>query len=221
MFPMEQHFEQAVREVRESSRLDLLFESQGLIRKRTQTAESAFRALANAGYPIHPTFQKGYFRQSSLALHWRSCDPETTLAGEFNLVNIAISPDREIPDDDLSIVNDEQLLWELCIFDSITRGGDGNIGALRFQEGTMDPEVWYLDRYRGLIRLDLDYCEYLTNLVVTKGAYGWQYLFADVRLGGFDYSYVLKSLEAMLRIFPEEFPNHDYTRLAARLEARL
>lgn len=218
---MEQHFEQAVREVRESSRLDLLFEDKGPVRERTQTAESAFRTLADAGYPIDPKFQKCYFRHANLAIQWRSSDPEAVLAGEFNLVNIALSPDREIPEDDPPVTEDEELLWELCVFDSITRGGGGHIGALRFQEGATELEVWYIDRYRGLIRLDLDYCEYLTNLIITKGAYGWQYLFADARLSEYDYGYIVKNLQEMLRTFPEEFPNHDYTQLVARLEDRL
>jgi hypothetical protein len=83
------------------------------------------------------------------------------------------------------------------------------------------PEVWFLDHRHANIRLDLDYRDYLDNLILTKGATRWQYLFADVRLSDREFTRVRESLETMLSIFPDQFPDHDYAALVARFEARL
>lgn len=69
--------------------------------------------------------------------------------------------------------------------------------------------------------MDLDYLGYLEALAVTKGAYGWQYLFTDLSLLNDDLHHVVESVKAMLRRFPDLFPQHDYTQLRERLEERL
>lgn len=69
--------------------------------------------------------------------------------------------------------------------------------------------------------MDVDYCGYLAALLVTKGTYGWQYLFADVSLADDIHHHTVENARRMLEVFPRLFPGYDYAPLAARLEARL
>lgn len=68
--------------------------------------------------------------------------------------------------------------------------------------------------------MEVTYREYLDALLVTKGTYGWQYLYTDVSLGR-GFGGVRRYLQGMIELFPEIFPNHDYSPLVERLEARL
>ena len=72
----------------------------------------------------------------------------------------------------------------------------------------------------GFFKLDLTYSQYVEALVITKGVYGWQYLFADVSFDEYDLDGADERLERMLEVFPVIFPNHDYADLDARLKAR-
>ena len=69
--------------------------------------------------------------------------------------------------------------------------------------------------------MDIDYCAYLAALRVTKGTFGWQYLFTEVSLAEEDYKNTARRLTDMLDVFPRLFPAHDYSELRARLEERL
>ncbi|MEV0054423.1 hypothetical protein AB0H34_28455 [Saccharopolyspora shandongensis] len=59
------------------------------------------------------------------------------------------------------------------------------------------------------------------GLLITKGVYGWQHLFADVQLHADEYIHARKRLTTMLQVLPEIFPGHDYEPLRARLAQRL
>ncbi|MGI5424124.1 hypothetical protein [Streptomyces sp. CA-179760] len=56
---------------------------------------------------------------------------------------------------------------------------------------------------------------------MTKGTFGWQYLFTDVSLRGDDFGETGRRLNDMLTVFPELFPGYDYQPLRSRLAARL
>ncbi|MFI9047085.1 hypothetical protein [Streptomyces sp. NPDC053427] len=58
--------------------------------------------------------------------------------------------------------------------------------------------------------MDVDLCGYLDALCVTKGAYGWQYLFTDVSLAEDDHEVTAEFLTEMLAVLPDVFPAHDY-----------
>ncbi len=69
--------------------------------------------------------------------------------------------------------------------------------------------------------MDITYCQYLDALLLTKGTYGWQYLYTDISLRRGDFDETVRYLRGMLEVFPEIFPQHDYRELRERLEARL
>ncbi|MFJ5222748.1 hypothetical protein [Streptomyces sp. NPDC088400] len=221
MFPYEYRLEDMFREVHESPLLEVLDEHRGPGAPGLDPA-GLFQIIAEDGYPLAPGLQECYFPYRNMALHWRAADSGTPLFGEFDVMSIVTSPDRRVPVDDLARDDDDRaLLSELRVLDDISLGGEGRLATMRYHVGVTSPDIWFLDRYHAYIRLDLDYRAYLDNLLVTKGVTGWQYLFADVDLSDREYRYILENIRAMLRIFPEEFPDHNYDPLAARLEARL
>ena len=222
VFPYERRFDQVFREVRESPLLDVLDQHRGP-GGPGKDPTGIFQVLADDGFPFEPRLLECYFPYRSMALHWRAADLDTQLVGEFDVVSIDVTPDIRLHVDDLARQDsDRALLLELRLLDDISRGGAGRLAAMRFPPGSVtNPEIWFLDRYHDYVPLDLDYRAYLDNLFITKGVTGWQYLFADVRLGEREFGYVLDNLRTMLRVLPDEFPDHDYAPLAARLEARL
>ncbi|MEV5319891.1 hypothetical protein AB0K92_19920 [Streptomyces sp. NPDC052687] len=222
MFPYERRLFQAVREVRESPFCDVMYERTGPGGSGEDPA-GIFELMAEYGYPLSRRLKEAYFPYRYVALHWRSTDPGTSLVGEFSVMSLDTSSERKLlnVDDFVWDEADRQLLSELSILDDISRGGGGQLATMRFLPGVSSPEIWFLDRFNTLVKLDLDYRDYLDNLCMTKGVTGWQYLFADVPLGDREYSLILRDLQEMLRVFPEHFPNYDYTDLRARLEARL
>ncbi|MDQ1039743.1 hypothetical protein QFZ75_006159 [Streptomyces sp. V3I8] len=168
---------------------------------------------------------------TELACSWRSAKRKKTpqIRGEFRVRNIydallKPAPDlawEKAPDDE------KRLVAEFRTIDETPRSGAGLLTAIRVQKHVDPLQIWYYDkdlsRYPGnatdYVPLDIDYVEYMKNLAVTKGIFGWQYLFSDVSLSGLDRQ-VVANLEAMLDIFPTVFPEHDYTPLRDRLEAR-
>ncbi|MFJ1546116.1 hypothetical protein [Streptomyces sp. NPDC088246] len=221
MFPYERRLEQVFREVRESPLLDVVDQHRGPGGPGADTA-GLYELLAEDGYPLEPRLLECFFPYRNMALQWRAAASDTPLVGEFDVVSIDVTPDIRLPIDDLTRQDsDRALLSELRILDDISSGGEGRLAAMRFHPGVTNPEIWFLDRYHDYVRLELDYRDYLDNLLITKGATGWQYLFADVPLGEREYGYILENLRTMLRVFPEQFPDYDYAPLATRLEARL
>ena len=63
----------------------------------------------------------------------------------------------------------------------------GQLAAIRIQPEVDPLEIWYYDMEltsieswtRQYVRLDLTYTEYMEQLAITKGTFGWQYLFAE------------------------------------------
>ncbi|MFI7449647.1 hypothetical protein ACIBQX_19280 [Nonomuraea sp. NPDC049714] len=115
-----------------------------------------------------------------------------------------------------------EVLGQLRILDQEPMAGTARLSALRLTPGGDDPQVWLYDmNHERLELLDLDYAGYLENLLVTKGAYQWQYLFAEVNFKEPEFHDTARHLSEVLRICPEMFPGHDYAPLQERLEARL
>ncbi|MFJ2202817.1 hypothetical protein ACIQPP_49155 [Streptomyces violaceusniger] len=90
-------------------------------------------------------------------------------------------------------------------------------------------EIWYCDIADiggdpyppGYIKLDLSYSQYLEAPLLAKGVFGWQYLYAKMSLRDTSWSNVRNRLKVMVDVFPELFPQYDYTELRERFEARL
>ncbi|GAA2634739.1 hypothetical protein [Paractinoplanes durhamensis] len=117
---------------------------------------------------------------------------------------------------------------QLRVFDQTPRSGAGKLTYLRLQPGPGPLEIWYSDIADiaddpypdGFIKMDITYCEYLDALLLTKGTYGWQYLYTDISLDRGDFVATVEFLDGMLQLFPTIFPQHDYSDLRERLEAR-
>jgi hypothetical protein len=222
LFPYEHSLQQALAQVRESPFFDVMYEKLGPGGPGLDPT-GIFALMAEDGYPLTERLKETFFPYRYMALHWRAADPAVPLVGEFNVLNIDDATGRKLyPVDDFAFDDSEKpLLAQLAPFDDISRGGEGLLATQRLFPGVTTPEVWFLDHRHANIRLDLDYRDYLDNLILTKGATRWQYLFADVRLSDREFTRVRESLETMLSIFPDQFPDHDYAALVARFEARL
>lgn len=180
-----------------------------------------------------------HFSESTLSCHlrfheigaaWRTGEALPDVNGEYSVSNfhyalLSSDPGTEQGQTDFH----QEFLSQLCPIDRSPRSGAGFQTYLRMQADVDELELWYSDIADieqppyppGFIKLDISYCEYLDALLLTKGAYGWQYLFADISLSGRDHSDSRDNLTSMLRIFPEIFPGRDYSSLRDRLEARL
>ncbi|WP_431040490.1 hypothetical protein ACQUSR_00305 [Streptomyces sp. P1-3] len=122
-----------------------------------------------------------------------------------------------------------ELCSELRVIDNTPLTAAGQLAAIRIQRHTDPLEIWYYDMDMNevegwgqqLVRLDLTYTGYLEQLVLTKGTYGWQYLFTDELPFTDPYFKNFRTgLGAMLDHFPGLFPAWDYTDLRRRFAAR-
>ncbi|MEE1792105.1 hypothetical protein PUR28_15205 [Streptomyces sp. BE308] len=169
-------------------------------------------------------------RFHELGAKWETLGSLSKVKGEFYLIDfhdalLSSDPGTERGSTDFH----REFLSQLRPIDRTPRSGAGIQTYIRMQAGVDDLELWYSDIADigkspyppGFIKLDIGYCEYLETLLLTKGAYGWQYLFSDISLGRGDFSDSANNLENMLRVFPELFPDRDYSSLRPRLEARL
>ncbi|MBD0840629.1 hypothetical protein [Streptomyces sp. TRM68416] len=192
-------------------------------------ADAAFALLAEReGVLLDPALEPCYLRFSDLAASWGAGmsdeDEDPLFAGEFDVIPLLraigdTAPLDRYPDPS---PEDRQFLSELRDFDVHSLSGTGQVASLRIRPGIVhNPEIWFSDRSRGIHRLDLDLCGYLDALRVTKGTFGWQYLYADVSLAEDPFTGQARHLTEMLQVFPDLFPAHDYTDLRARLEHRL
>jgi hypothetical protein len=186
------------------------------------------RVLADIGVrtglqlPVCP-FRDHFFAPSSIAARWHS-EEGPRILGEFALSNIhrcLVEAPPELEDPALSD-DDGDILFELRVIDQEPYAGSGRLTGIRFAEGGQAHELWLYDMSKQrLERLDADYGTYVENVLITKGAYGWQYLFADVDLKEPGFRDIANNLSAVLREFPGMFPDHSYAELQQRLEARL
>ncbi|MDA3645421.1 hypothetical protein OU416_15210 [Saccharopolyspora indica] len=200
----------------------------------SEDADRVFGELAEReGIALDASLKQCHLRFSDLGAAWSVRDPEydeeSLFAGEFHLTNIhqairsgSLETRWFDPTFDPDPTPEELRFYrELRSFDGTPWGGIGNLSMLRIRPGVTDPELWFDTTTKGLHRLDLDYPGYLEALRITKGTYGWQFLFADVRLDEYeDFEVVGRFAKLMLEVFPRLFPDHDYAPLRSRLAER-
>ncbi|WP_067812852.1 hypothetical protein [Actinomadura kijaniata] len=178
------------------------------------------------GLTLASRVREHFFPADRVQVFWYSTG-EPDLRGEFCLKHLHWALVRgEVPQDAFGAVSRDpakmEVLGQLRLLDQEPMAGTGRLTALRITPGEDDPQVWLYDtNHERLQPLDLDYAGYLENLLITKGAYGWQYLFADVDFNEPEFHDTARHLSDVLRVFPEMFPGHDYAPLQERLEARL
>lgn len=178
---------------------------------------------ARKSVPLSPRFAEYFFPYLNIRASWESvAGPE--INGEFSLKHIhrCVVARQDLLQDPALSDADQQLLPELKIFDEEPDAGSGRVANLRIKAGVVDPEVWLYDmNHERLELLDLDYGSYLEALLITRGTYGWQYLFADVDLAKPRFRDIVQNVKNMLEVFPRLFPQHSYASTRERLEARL
>lgn len=153
------------------------------------------------------------------------------IRGEFNLIHLEdVLGQPEGPAAFPGATDfQKRFLSELRVIDHTPRSGAGMLTYIRLQPDKSPLELWYSDIAdigedpypSGFVKMDITYCQYLDSLVVTKGTYGWQYLYTDVSLRRGGFRETVAYLQGMLQVFPELFPRYDYAPFRARLEARL
>jgi len=166
-----------------------------------------------------------------VAAHWESTPPLPRFSGEYR-IPAPMEIVSQGTDPSASMLNDDfhrEFVSELRYFDNSYASGRGFMSYLRMVPNSSPLQVWFsalvgtnFPPYPpGYVRLDLTYNEYLSALLLTKGLYGWQYLYADVSFGDPALEHLTECLRNGLDALPDMFPGWDYTSLSQRLEARL
>lgn len=221
MLPYERRLFQAVDELCASQHFDVEYKDVGPGTPGYDPT-GLFAAMAERGFPLSERIKEAYFPYRNVALRWRYTEGDVSFVGEFDVMNIDAGSEEELDVEDFAgSGTDEAFLSELSVLDDVSRGGGGELAAMRFLPGVASPEVWYVDRSDTFVRLDLDYRQYLDNICVMKGAMGWQHLFSAPVTGDREYSALMRYLHTVLEVLPRHFPDYDYAPLRARLEARL
>ncbi|MFD0857258.1 hypothetical protein ACFQ07_33955 [Actinomadura adrarensis] len=167
-----------------------------------------------------------FFAADRVQVFWYSTS-EPDLRGEFCLNHLHWALLRgEVPQNAFGAIGRDpakmKVLGQLRFLDQEPMAGTARLTALRITPGGDDAQVWLYDmNHERLELLDLDYAGYLENLLITKGAYRWQYLFADVDFKEPEFHDTARHLSDVLRVFPEMFPSYDYAPLQERLQERL
>ncbi|MEV0703458.1 hypothetical protein AB0I53_36850 [Saccharopolyspora sp. NPDC050389] len=224
LLDLERRLSKLIEQIRDCSLMEVEFCAEGDLDPERVDAAGVLADVAD-WYEVllDASLEPAVTRFEELACHWSIDEPDVELSGEFSLIYLldafgntpprlahAGTPDAE-----------RRLFSEFRVFDEPHRGGDGKLVSLRVQDGVTNPEVWFFDVTRGTYRLDVDYRGYLDALLLTRGTYGWQYLFTDVSLRDSEFEHVAEDMRLMLRTFPPLFPDDDFTPLRARLSERL
>jgi hypothetical protein len=192
-----------------------------------EPADALFGNLAERdGVVLDPALKQCFLRFDGLGACWTFGEEETDplFSGEFNVSPLIQTIRKRPPVERYPDPSPEQLelLSELRDFDGTPMTGVGHISSLRINQGGVhNPQIWFSDGPLGIHRMDVDLCGYLDALCITKGTFGWQYLFTDVSLADEDQEVTAELLTEMLAVFPDLFPDHDYEPLRARLAERL
>ncbi|MFC9651026.1 hypothetical protein [Streptomyces sp. NPDC056937] len=165
-----------------------------------------------------------------LSCEWSLASQDRKCTGEFSLPHLYLAITGDPPrHNDLAMESERALLADLRMIDSAPHRATGEAAFIRLEPHKETLEIWYQDRYlfdeqintQGFLRMELNYCQYLDTLRLTKGAFGWQMLFVDASLRDGGFRAHVENLTTMLETFPAVFPQYDYTSLTNRLEARL
>ncbi|GAA1677576.1 hypothetical protein [Streptomyces yatensis] len=221
-------------ELRQCSSVDVLFENLGIWGEAEPpgTLRGVFENLSGwEGVILDPGLENCMVGISEMSSCWTTVGTSRRLRGEFSikeffdcLLDLPPEPGR-----DGSPSKESEFYSQLRIIDYAPRAANGMLSAVRVQPSVNPLEIWFIDsnldrtaEYEDeCIRMDVDYCGYLEALVMTKGVFGWQYLFTEASIRDERFRDFADNLTYMLELFPRLFPDYDYSPLLARLEARL
>ncbi|MGW1845514.1 hypothetical protein [Streptomyces sp. NPDC001966] len=211
------------RQLTENPQVKIFSAKPGQIIDEYGDAREVFEKISEwRGINLDPSLQRCFVRFSWFSCHWRIERAEGQLTGEFTIRHLLTSTNVEAPDIDWGDTPAERQLYsELRVIDHRPGSGTGAFAALRMNPDMPNPEVWFHDFRIGAFKMDIDYCDYLAALAITKGTSGWHYLFCDVSLRDREFRHIASRLEDMLTVFSEMFPECDYAPLRQRLDERL
>ncbi|MCU4750245.1 hypothetical protein [Streptomyces sp. G-5] len=179
------------------------------------------RSLDQLGYECPPRddLAGGLVRWRRLDLTWRSTR-NRHVGGEIGLRYLG----DVIPLGTPKGWAPELAAMGLLPFDRLERGGTGRTAALRLRTGH-PAQLWFRDAAQARpVRLDCDLSGYITALCLTRGVYGWQYLFADIDLDDPRYAAMGDAITAGLEAVATAHPRDDlgvlWQRLASRSRSR-
>lgn len=222
--PYERRFLGLFDELRSCGAIELHHESQGRVNEALGDAEEMFRVLADLeDITLDPSLHRCFMRFTDCAAYWTFEDDDRYLSGEFKLTELSdalLGPPPELAWEGSSDA-ERRLYTEFRVVDDQPWIAGGTLTAMRARPGVTNPELWFYKGSLGARQLDVDYHGYLDALLLTKGAFGWQYLFADVTFAETAFAAVGESLQQTLEVLPRLFPDHDYTPLTDRLAQRL
>ncbi|MFF9074874.1 hypothetical protein ACF1A9_21580 [Streptomyces sp. NPDC014872] len=171
--------------------------------------------------PLPEGLTRNFHRHSRLFFAWRALEPFQAIAGEFHLVHIGEALIRGARKDTTATTGSEleRLVNEFRIFETHPVGGTGTYSALRLTPN-QEPELWYFDLRQGPSRLHISYGDYLDVMLLTKGLYDWQYLFAEPDPDNYGMRVSLPYLRDGLNFLAREFGGDDLAGLWLRWEER-
>ncbi len=179
--------------------------------------KSAFQALKllekSVKKPISKYFLDFFDISRNTSIHWIAKD--SSVAGEFSLSGIR----HMFSETDLSIEemdeNDRNFLKHVGIVDGFPSSGMNKSTIINLNESEFPPRLYFYDRGEYFM-MTVDYAEYIDTLLLTKGMTDWQYLFCKLDSNyepmGMDYRGLIKSINALEKLFPDD----DYTELYKR-----
>jgi hypothetical protein len=104
-------------------------------------------------------------------------------------------------------------------FDSQPNAGAGNVTALKLENGTVAPKVYFIDLiHEDILEMEIGYPEYIDHSLKLKGLYDWQYLFCDIDFKGLDFD--ISPLKERLNHYKIIFPDIDITEYIKRYNER-
>ncbi|MFE0189029.1 hypothetical protein [Streptomyces sp. NPDC058989] len=220
-----ERYDHMLQEMKANPAVTLDDEHRGERREYADDLDAAIAGVATrSGISLASKYRNYAFTEKSLGCRWKIPGGDYPLRGEMHLLDVFQALNGEhaevFLDSEDEDEEEEELFDELRIIDRTPYGGGGELAAIRRKAGTPDPEMWFYGGSDKPFRLDIGYCEYLDALLVTKGTYGWQYLFRDLSSDNPDLGAGGWSVQMMLDIFPGLFPEHDYSDLQRRWEAR-
>lgn len=209
-------------QIEQSEKFDVSSKEIGPISPSVGDAAKAFtRIEKRKNIHLSPALHRCFLRFSTLALYWRS-PTQTQIAGEFYLPRITKALLGGPPKSLEGATREERDLYsQFRVIDFHPNGGTGTLGLIRLQPETPSPEVWFHDMNRGSYKLDIDYCGYLDALLMTRGYYAWQYLFADVSFRDNEFVRVAENTRRSIDLLSSALPGTDYGPLEDRLAHRL
>ncbi|OKI32681.1 hypothetical protein A6A29_19540 [Streptomyces sp. TSRI0281] len=212
-----------VKEVQECDSIRTNKYDRGPLAIYLKRAEDAFEIIRQVqDIPPPAGLGENFHRYSNLSFSWRALEPFDKIAGEFHIIHIAEAVVRGPQRSPIHPATTEtgRLIEEFRIFETHPVGGTGTYSALRLTHNEDSPEIWYFDIRQGPSRLHINYSDYLDVMLLTRGLYDWQYLFAKPDKDNYGMSVSLPYLRDGLAFLAREFAGDDLSDLLDRLAER-